>query len=361
MAQGRSSLGSVKRRGDVWRVRIDLGRDPQSGKRLSKERSVRGSRREADAELARMLAEAGLSPHASSRMRVGEYLEEIYLPQARERLREDTVAGYERNVRLYLAPMLGRVALADLDAPMVEGMLRKIEKPGARKSAYKTLRQALRYARRRQLVQWVATDAIEEPKVPRYEPVVLDASQAAQVVAAFRGDVVEAAVLLALGCGLRRSEICGLDWEDVDLEEMCVSVHDPYVCVRGKGCRNGTKTPNSRRVVSLPESFARRLSEIRPRDACGPILPGDSDGRMHPDSLSHRYDEVCRRNSCRWTSLKNLRHSHATIMLEAGVDVVTVSRRLGHSSVSVTDRFYLRPRRAKDVAAASAFDSLGVA
>ena len=75
----------------------------------------------------------------------------------------------------------------------------------------------------------------------------------------------------------------------------------------------------------------------------------------------HAGEAVCKAAGCHWTSLKNLRHSHATIMLSAGVDVVTVSRRLGHSSVSVTDRFYLRPRRAADEGAASAFDALGVA
>lgn len=358
----RSSLGSIKQREPgVWRVRVDLGRDPQSGKRLSKEKTVRGSKREAQATLSRMLAEAGSAPQSATRMSLGDYLDAVYLPHVRESLREDTVEAYERDVRLYIRPALGGVALSDLDAAAVEGMLRRIERPGARKSAYKTLRQALRHARKRRLITWVATDAVEEPKVPHYEPVVLDAAQASKVVAAFRDDPIEVAVLLALGCGLRRSEICGLDWEDVDLEGRTVSVHDPFVAVKGKGYSNGPKTPNSRRVVSVPAGFAARLAQIRPEEASGPILPGECDGRMHPDSVSHRYQSVCKKHGCYWTTLKNLRHSHATIMLEAGVDVVTVSRRLGHSSVSITDKFYLRPRRAKDERAAEAFDTMGVA
>ena len=357
----RSSLGSVKMDSKgVWRVRVDLGRDPLTGKRRSREKRVRGSRREAEAELARMLVEAGQAPARASGVLRGDYIDGVYMPSARERLRPDTVAGYESDAELYIKPVLGRVALDDLDAAMVEAMLRGVEAPGARLSAYKTLRQVLRHARAHRAITWVATDAVEMPKVPHYEPAVLDAKQAARVLEAFRDDPIEAAVLVALGCGLRRSEICGLDWEDVDLGALTLRVRSPYVFVKGKGYEQDPKTPTSRRVVSIPASFADRLAEIRPQGATGPVLKGKDGERMHPDAVSHRYARVCKAAGCHWTSLKNLRHSHATIMLEAGVDVVTVSRRLGHASVSTTDRFYLRPRRAADVGAADAFDSLGV-
>lgn len=357
----RSALGSVKKdAAGVWRVRVDLGRDPLTGRRRSKEKRVRGSRRDAEAELARMLVEAGQAPAQASGVRLGDYVDGVYMPSVRERLRPDTVEGYQGNVDLYIKPMLGGVPLSSLDAAMVEAMLRGIEAPGARLSAYKTLRQVLRHARAHRVITWVATDAVEMPKVPHYEPEVLDARQAARVLEAFRGDPVEAAVLVALGCGLRRSEICGLDWEDIDLDALTLRVRSPYVYVKGKGYEQDPKTPTSRRVVSVPAGFASRLAEIRPPRASGPVLVGKDGSRMHPDAVSHRYTRVCKEAGCHWTSLKNLRHSHATIMLEAGVDVVTVSRRLGHASVSTTDRFYLRPRRAADVGAAGAFDSLGV-
>lgn len=355
----RSSLGSVKPDGKgVWRVRADLGRDPVTGKRVQREKRVRGSKREAESVLARMLAESGRIPTAGARMTLSDYVESVYIPSARARLREDTVQGYRSSLDTNILPALGRVPLADIDAAMVDAMLSRVAKPGARRRAYVTLRQVLRHAQRRRLLSWVATDAVECPAVPRYEPRVLDEAEAARVLSAFRGDPVEFAVLMALGCGLRRSEICGLDWEDIDIQARAVHVHDPVVYVHGKECRNGTKTANSLRYVSLPESFAARLAEIMPPAAHGPCLPGPHSGRIHPDALSARYDASARAAGVRYTCLKDLRHSHATIMLAAGVDVVTVSRRLGHSSVSVTDRFYLRPRRAQDEGAAAAFDAL---
>ena len=357
----RSALGSVKKdAAGVWRVRVDLGRDPVTGKRRSKERRVRGSKREAEAALARMLVDAGQASSAAS-MALGDYIDTAYLPYVRSRLRQGTLAKYEADIQSHIRPVLGRTPLSALDGPMVEAMLRGIDGPGARLSAYKTLRQVLRHARRNRALTWVATDAVEAPSVPRYEPRVLNAEQASQVLSAFEGDPVEAAVLLALGCGMRRSEICGLDWEDLDLDGRTASVGTSYTYVGGQGYENDPKTYNSRRVVSIPAGFADRLRQIRPEGASGPVLSGKDGGRMHPDAVSHRYTRVCKAAGCHWTSLKNLRHSHATIMLSAGVDVVTVSRRLGHSSVSVTDRFYLRPRRAADEGAANAFDALGVA
>lgn len=357
----RSALGSVKKdAAGVWRIRVNLGRDPITGKRRSKEKRLRGSKRQAEAVLARMLVEAGQGSAAAS-MTLGDYIDTAYMPYVRSRLRQDTLSKYEADIETRIRPILGSTPLSALDGAMVEAMLRGIEGPGTRLSAYKTLRQILRHARRNRAVTWVATDAVETPTVPRYEPTVLSAEQASQVLAAFVGDPVEAAVLLALGCGMRRSEICGMDWEDIDLEGRTARVRTSYTYVDGVGYENDPKTYNSRRVVSIPAGFADRLREIRPAGASGPVLAGKDGGRMHPDAVSHRFARVCKAAGCHWTSLKNLRHSHATIMLSAGVDVVTVSRRLGHSSVSVTDRFYLRPRRAADEGAASAFDALGVA
>ena len=170
---------------------------------------------------------------------------------------------------------------------------------------------------------------------------------------------------MAMGTGMRRSEVCALDWEDVDLDSREVDVRRRYLIVDGEPDMGQTKTRNSRRVVSIPAAFARRLAEIRPEldgDGTHPLMesPRAPGVRMPPDTFSHVYRRTVEGAGLRYVPLKNLRHSHATIMLDSGVDVVTVSRRLGHASVSTTDRFYLRPRRAADERAAGAFDGLGL-
>ena len=356
----RSSLGSVKPAGaGMWRVRVSKGCDPVTGKRVYAERRVRGSRREAEATLARMLVENGEAGAASS-MTLADYMHDLYMPWCESRLRPDTCAHYRHDIDGHIVPGIGGVRLSDLDGLTVERWLAGIEKPGARKSAYKTLRQGLRQARLWKIVRDVATDAVPEPKVPHYEPRVLTAEEATAVLDAFAGSEIEVAVLLALGCGLRRSEICGLDWEDVDLESGTVDVRRSYVVTDGVGVEGEPKTFNSRRTVSLPEGFRARLAEIAPPEAHGPVMLATEGGRMHPDVLTNKFERHARREGVYFTPLRNLRHSHATIMLSAGVDVVTVSRRLGHSSVSITDKYYLRPLRAADERAADAFDSLGM-
>jgi len=351
----RNSLGSISQvKPGLWRVRLSAGRDQTTGKRVYIEERVRGSRRDAEAKLAQILVQNGEVPPNS--MPLSVYLTDMYLPWCESRVRADTVMNYENDIKLHIIPGIGQYALDSLDAFVVEKWLNTIEKPGARKKSYKTLRQALRQARRWKLIKDVVTDAIPEPKVPHYEPRVLDAKEAAQVLAAFEGDPVELAVLFALGCGLRRSEILGLDWEDVQGSE--VRITKSYTVVKGKAILAEPKTFNSRRIVSIPSAFASRISALRPAEAHGPVLVGELGGRMNPDVLTSLYDRTAKKNGVRFTSLKNLRHSHATIMLSAGVDIVTVSRRLGHSSVSITDKFYLRPTRAADERAANAFDDL---
>ena len=355
MPQKRSSLGSVEDIGEgKWRVWVSAGRDARTGKRMRRSKVVRGTRRDAENERVRMLAEAGSMPERATEMTYGEYLEGIYLPDAEKRLEPDTVYSYRSAARAVL-PVIGGVLLDALRPSHIDSLMSSIGSPGARLKAYKLVRQSLRRAKRMRLVSDVATDAVDPPKVPEYHAETIDAHQAARLLAAFRGHEIEPAVLLALGCGLRRSEICALDWDDVDLAANEVHVTKKLVVVEGEQRVGPPKTSNSWRVVSLPESFAVRLREIRPD---GPQLPllSVSGARMNPDTVTGKYGERCDEAGCHWVSLKNLRHSHATIMLASGVNVVDVSRRLGHSSVSITDRFYLRPKRAADQRAAIVFD-----
>lgn len=358
MAHGRSSKGCVEQIGDDrWRVRVSAGRDGRTGKRRVLTASVVGSRRVAEVAKTRLLAQAGRLPAGASAMTLRELFDGMYLPWVKENRRLDTWRGYEIPWRVHIAPALGDVRLDRLSAEQVDAMLAGVPTDGARAKALATLRQGLRWAMRRRLVASVVTDAVSTPRPRPYEPRVLTSDEARALLRAMRGSSAEAAVLLALGCGLRRSEICGLDWCDVDLGAREVSVRRSYVVTSAGKQTCDPKTPRSRRVVSIPAGVAARLAEIRPAGAVHVMEDADG-GRLDPDVVSRTYDSDARAAGVRWTTLKDLRHSSATLALAAGVDVVTVSRRLGHSNVSTTDAFYLRPRGAADRRAADALDDI---
>lgn len=339
----RRDLGTIRETSPgTWVVQASLGRDPVSGKRRRPTRTVRGSRREAERALARIYAEAGAVDGAAITLR--EYLDSMYLPHLRERvksgeLRIRTVDGYAEKLDAYVVPVLGSKKLTglrpyDLDR-WLAGLSDKGLSPRTRLHAYRVLSTALVTAVRWRLMPSNPLAAVTAPSVKRTAPVVLSASQANDYLDAFKGHELEPIVAIALGIGLRRSELCALEWSDIDMKTGTVSITKGR---HERGCKVWTEPPkseNSRRIVVLPKWA---LETIRPYVGLGPIV-----GALTPDQVSTRYRKHVTDSGLPWCPLKNLRHSYATIALASGVDLAVVSRILGHSTIAITDGFYLAP------------------
>lgn len=362
----RSSLGSVRAVSKgIWKVTVELPPDAATGKRRQRSRNVRGSKRDAERARQAMLVEAGSAP--SRDLTVGEFWECAYLPDARSRLRENTVAGYEAKWEGHLAPRWADVPLRSIRPADVSAWLASLDPAGSRRfEAFKLLRQVLNRAVRMDCLASNPCDRVEVPRKPRHEPSVLDAGQAAAYLALFRGTPLEAAVLLALGCGLRRSEVVALDWGDV--KDGFVTVDDAVVSVGGKAVRGEVKTAFSRRRVAVPAAIMARLDGLRQGGDETPILLDQSGNRMNPDNYSHAYrarldalgpgGEPLLDPSIPRVPLRDLRHTSLTLALEGGGSLLAVSRRAGHSSPGVTSAFYLRPHESVDVEVADGLGAL---
>jgi integrase len=198
--------------------------------------------------------------------------------------------------------------------------------------------------------------------VPAYRPQVRNADEANAIIDAFAGHQLEPIVLLALGGALRVSELAAVDWSDFDWASGSVSTWRGLHAKKGRVWFEDNKTERSKRTVALPDWAASRLKELR---SFGPLV-ADGGVRLTPSQISWRYkSRMSAVNKGRkeadklpWTPLKDLRHTSATLALAAGVDVVVVSRRLGHSQVNTTDKYYLRPGATADADAARKMDGL---
>ena len=135
--------------------------------------------------------------------------------------------------------------------------------------------------------------------------------------------------------GLRREEACGLEWRDIDLRSGRVRIQRVVQTVAGSEVVEAPKTELSARGVWLPRFAVLRLRDIK---GAGRLV-----GDLAPDAVARRYKAHCRREGLPWVPPKDLRHSWATTALAAGVDVAIVSRALGHTDISTTARYYLRP------------------
>lgn len=263
-----------------------------------------------------------------------------YLSDRRKRLRRCTIAGYESAISRHLAPRWSGVELESMEPEDVQGWVDSIALPGAARKAYKTLRQVIRWCIRRGLVRMADPTAcgVELPRVPRREPEVLDASETRDVLRALWGHECEAVAICAATLGLRRGEACGLKWSDIDLRTGEVRVRRSRQSVGGEEVVEPPKTERSARSCWLPRFAVRRLRQIRGGASgwlCG----------LSPDATARRIRSACRRAGARYLSMTSMRHSWATLAVEAGVGIETVAMMLGHSGISTAYEHYIVPRK----------------
>lgn len=351
-----AGAGSIsKLPGGGWRITVSCGNDPITGKRLRKTKVVKGSKRAAERERARMLIDEGMPGHD---MTLAEFFEGYYLPDARQRLRANTVHGYERKWHTFISK-LGRLRLSQVTPPVINSWLARIEGDKRKFEAYKMLRQIMGKATRWDFIAANPCSRVEPPKkVQDYEPVVLTAEQARAYIYAFEETELEPVLLVALGAGLRRSEIVALDWGDITPEGK-ISVTHAVTSVAGKAIDDAPKSRFGVRDVWMPPTFMDRLNALR-GDLSDPVAATLTGARFNPDNLSARYRELLRGlpDGVPRVPLKNLRHTSLTLALQGGADILAVSRRAGHSGIGITSRYYLRPSEDVDKAAAEGLGAL---
>lgn len=352
----RSAKGSVYRVGkDLWRVQVEAPRDPVTGRRSRRSKTVRGSRRKAEGVRVAMLAEVGDTSEARERMTLQEFWELVYLPDARERLRESTVAGYVNHYTVHVQRQLGGMLLSSITPAVVSSWLASIDGGKRRAEAHKMLRTVLGRAVRRDLIDYNPCTRVDAPRKAPYEFETLDWQDVQVYLWHYERTPIGALVLVVLGAGLTRSEAVGLDWSDI--EDGVVKVDNAVTSVGGRAVDGATKNRFRTRSVRLPRSVAARLERLRSE---GPICKDSDGGRMNPDNVSKLYRRLQRGlpENCRRVPLKDLRHTSLSLAIDAGADVYAVAQRAGHSSVTTTERFYLKPHGEADRSVSDAMDSL---
>lgn len=263
-----------------------------------------------------------------------------YMSDKRGRLRACTLAGYESAIHRHLLPRWSGVELESIEPEQVQTWVDEFELPGAALKAYKTLRQVVRWSIRRLGVRMADPTAqgVELPHVAHRVPEVMDAAQTREMLRALWGTEVEAVAICAATLGLRRGEACGLKWSDIDLRTGEVRIRRSRQVVLGKEVVEAPKTERSARSCWLPRFAVRRLRQIR-RGATGWLC------QLRPDAVARRMRSACSRAGVACVSMTNLRHTWATLAVEAGVGIETVAMMLGHSGITTAYEHYIVPRR----------------
>lgn len=262
-----------------------------------------------------------------------------------------TVYGYRNLARRHILPSLGRFRLSQLTPPRLQAYLyQKLDEglsPNTVLKHHTFLGACLRAAERLELLSRSPMERVTPPKklAPRYT--FYSPEQLRRLFAVTRGDVMELAVKLAAYLGLRRSEICGLRWECVDLREGVLTVREVRTQVGGVPVTKAPKTASSVRrlgIGGLPDlrdallrAWARRSN---PTDPAERVLRDENGLAPEADWLSYRLAEIVRQNGLPKITLHGLRHSFASVANQQGVNMFHISKALGHSSLAVTSSIY---------------------
>jgi integrase len=371
--------GHVRKRGRKWVVVVDVGRH-ENGKR--KQRWYSGFERKRDAEraLADLLAKQQRGEYVDpSRLTLGRFLEDDWLQSVRTSLREGTFESYRRNVRVHIVPRLGDVPIQQLTAARLNGFYgdllsgthRRSLSPRTVRYVHTILRRALQAAVRWGLVVRNVADQADppSPKASRPRPMkTWRATELSQFLEHVQKDRLYPLWVVLASTGMRRGEALGGYWTDVDLDAGRWQVRHTLVAV-GHQLRDSTpKTDRGRRSVALDPATVRvlrgwRRRRLEERLAWGPtwtdtgrIFTREDGTDLHPERASERFDRLVATSGLPRVTVHGLRHTHATLALQAGVHPKVVQERLGHSSVAFTLDVYSHaiPAMQQDAAAAVA-------
>jgi len=354
--------GHIRRRGkESWTVVVDLGRDPVTGKRKQLWRSVKGAKREAEALLVQLLHQRDTGIDAPpGKITLGQFLERWLEDYARPNVSPKTLLQYGDFVRRNLVPALGSIPLAKLRPQHIQAHYSRALLEGRADGKgglspktvlhiHRLLREALYHAVKWQILARNPADSVKPPRPQRYEPPVLSPGEVRRLLAAADRTRYGALVHTATMTGLRRGELLGLRWQDVNLDEGVLHVRQAAQWLPSEGwVFRQPKTHRSRRPVALAPATVRvlrdhRRRQIEERLALGPayrdrdlVFCTRSGSPIDPSGLRSAWGRIVRAAELPHLRFHDLRHIHATLMLLGGVHPKVVAERLGHADVGIT-------------------------
>lgn len=352
--------GHLKKRSkDSWTIVVDLGLKA-NGKRNQKWKSIKGTKKEAEALLARMLTELEdgvyIEPNKTT---VTEYLTK-WLASIDATLSAKTYERYEEIINKHFIPNIGHHKLNKLQPLHIEtlyaDMLRngRIDgKGGLSKTTvehhHRVLKKALSKAVKWQYLRRNPCDAVDPPKPEKKDIQTLTVEETQQFIGKAKSSTIYLPVLLAVTTGIRLGEVCGLRWMDIDLDNKRLSIRQVMCESRRYGVIiKEPKTKNSKRSITLSKTTVEALRQykaevsklrlqlgigLKKEDLIFEKTPGD---RMTPTRVSSAYNWFIHKNKLKRVSFHALRHTHATHLLEGNIHPKIVSERLGHATIGIT-------------------------
>jgi integrase len=360
--------GHIRERGeDSWAIILDIGRDPETGKRRQKWHTFHGTKRDAQREMRSLLNDLDAGAYVEpDKMLVKKYLERWLASYAKAQVSPKTFERYAEIVRCHLIPALGGLKLAALRPLQIQAYYASAVESGRRPRRgkvvvvprglsartvlhhHRVLREALHQAVKWQMLARNPADSVEPPRPITTEMRALDEMETVRLIEASACGRLYLPILLAATTGLRRGEVLAVRWRDIDLEAGTLAVRQSLEQTKEGLSFKEPKTQKGRRVIALPQLAIDALRRHKAEQAKIRLMLGPGyqandlvccqpDGRpFKPGNITNSFAELIECLKIPRLRFHDLRHGHATLLLRQGIHPKVVSERLGHSTVGIT-------------------------
>lgn len=364
--------GSIRKHdrdsGVRYEVVVDLGADPVTGRRRQRTKSFK-TKREAQAALTAWLAEVDKGTVVDrSTQTVAEMMQYWLDTHARSRLRAKTVFDYEHTIARHIIPTLGSLPVQKLTPERLQTFYsdKLAEGCGVRtiRLCHLHINQALKQAVKMGLISRNVASLVTQPQSAPREMRVWDTAQAQAFLAVAHKSTYGPIWMLALATGMRRGELLGLRWQDIDMERRVLYIRQTVGSLHGRPEFKPPKTRSSRRMVPLQDAVIAALKEHRRRQNERRLELGEvwqdhdlvfaaaNGGPINPDNVGRDFQRLVKLAGVPMIRIHDQRHTHVTLALQAGANIKAVSEAIGHADVAITLRTYthVMPEQRIDVA-----------
>ena len=357
------ALEKPKRFCHRWLLSV-RGIDPATGEPTERVQVFHGTKGQAKRALERLINEGfEKGPNSRTEITFQAYAHEwLEMRKLSGEISKGTQRKNATDLRR-LMPYVGHIPVRSLDVETITRALINVKNHGGKggrslsgtsmNGVYRILYMVLESARKAKIIDENPCQEVKAPKKDTKERQPLPLSEARRLTGLLmEGDPLPKTIgfLLALTCGLRREEICGLCWRDFDPTARCIRVLHAFPEDERKIVE--PKTKSSKRIIPLADDLLSRLLTWKERqryelDEAGimqtadtPVVNTSTGGHMHPQNLARAWLRYRRRHGFEGFTLHQLRHTFATRLVAQGVDMKTASTLMGHSSVAMIEQVY---------------------
>ena len=357
-----------------YEITVEGERDAFTGQRNRVYKTVRGSKKEANAIMRQMMADMdrGIAIRKCPK-KISEWMDEwleLYIPN----VEETTRVGYKTKVRNYIKPYLGDIYVQSLRTPhvqrMINDMIARGLSPKNIRDTYNNINAAMKKALVLRMIPYNPCEGVVLPKLKRYKAKVYNINMIHQVLNVAEGTDMYLPILLCTTAGLRRGELLALRWEDIDFQNNILKVRHNLVRGEKDYIIKEPKSESGIRDIHIGSEVVSYLKKERAKYVTdmmnygigfrnyGFVIRQYDGSPLKPDSMSRKWRRFLETNNLPPIRFHDLRHSHATALIQAGVSPKVVQERLGHSDVQITLNTYTHVLPEMDIEAAETLDRI---